>query len=112
MSDDSARLKACLEKLRNVLMQNHEDDFAKSVDTALLGSNEDILRFLVSNEVWGGAGSIADQAGMTDGRRTDGTRAIQSALIALGEEQIRQGIVNVRTDMWTGAFRTWKRDGI
>lgn len=67
--------------------------------------------FLRSNELWGGSGSIADQAGLKSGR-TNGTREIEQALIALGEEQIRQGIVNPRTVDWVKAFTEWRKLGI
>lgn len=65
---------------------------------------------LVSNELWGGAGSIADQGGMNLDRKD--RRQIEHALAALGEEQIRFGKVNVRTASWVAAFRQWERDGI
>jgi hypothetical protein len=93
------------------LEENGKGKAARDVHGALMGTERDFVAFLVSNELWGGAGSIADQAGLQGGRG-DSRRAIEAALIELGEEQIRQGIVNVRTQMWTDAFRQWKRSGI
>jgi hypothetical protein len=109
--NDLQRLTKCLDKLRMVLEENGEEDAARNVRRALAGTEREFAAFLASNRLWGGAGSIADQAGLQGGR-TDSTRAIESALIGLGEEQIRQGIVNVRTQMWTDAFRQWKVEGI
>jgi hypothetical protein len=73
-------------------------------------SGQERVQFLVSNELWGGAGSIADQAGIDAGRSM--RREVESALIDLGEEQIRRGVVNPRTATWVEAFKQWRRDGI
>ena len=80
------------------------------LDDALQMSGGERDQFLVSNELWGGAGSIADQAGIDVGR--SGRREIESALIDLGEEQIRRGLVNPRTASWVDTFKKWRRDGI
>jgi hypothetical protein len=103
-------MKPHLEHLKTVLEQNHESQLAVMVEAALSGSEEDLAAFLVSDELWGGAGSIADQAGIEQDR--DVRRAIEAALIELGEQQMRAGIVNVRTAMWVDAFRQWQRNGI
>jgi hypothetical protein len=50
------------------------------------------VAFLSSNELWGGAGSIADQAGLDHGRA--GRRLIEAVLIQLGETQLARGIAN------------------
>lgn len=67
--------------------------------------------FLRSDELWGGAGSIADQAGLNT-KDAVGRRAMENALIALGKEQIRQGIVNPRTLSWVEIFVEWRERGI
>jgi hypothetical protein len=74
-------------------------------------SDADFERLLTSNALWGGAGSIADQAGSTD-RRTPQRREIESALIDLGSEQLRVGVINQRTAMWVDAFRQWSQSDI
>jgi len=94
--------------LKIVLEEHGESYGADHVGGALNGSEVDLEQFLVSNELWGGAGSIADQAGAT----TSGRRLIEAVLIELGEEQIRAGKINVRTQMWVDAFRQRQRDGI
>jgi hypothetical protein len=63
----------------------------------------------VSNELWGGAASVADQAGLDAGRPE--RRQLEAALLALGEEQIAAGKVNARTWMWVDAFKYWQREG-
>ena len=103
-------LKQRLERLENVLLQHGETDLALMVRGALDGSEQDLRAFLVSNELWGGSGSIADQAGVSQGRDT--RREIEGALIRLGLEQIRQDVVNTRTDMWVDTFCQWRQGGI
>ena len=100
-----------LEAVRDVLVTAGDEYLAGLVSEALAGSDDSVREFLVSNELWGGPGSVADQAGMT-GLRDDSRRAIEAALVDLGMAQIRAGIVNVRTAMWVGVFQTWQRDGI
>jgi hypothetical protein len=104
-----------LEALEMVLAQHGERRAAEKIRRALAGADSDLRTFLVSNELWGGSGSIADQAGIdhtgiNPGRES--RRAIEAALIALGLEQMRQGLVNVRTEMWVAAFSTWQQEGI
>ena len=99
-----------LKHLKEVLLQNGENDSGEMVERVLGGTDEDVINFLKSNELWGGAGSIADQAGSENGRAIK--RTIESALITLGEQQMQAGIVNERTGMWVDAFQDWKRNGI
>ncbi len=80
------------------------------LDDALQMSGGERDQFLVSNELWGGAGSIADQAGINVGRSV--RREVESALIDLGQEQIRRGLVNPRTVSWVDVFKKWRDDGI
>jgi len=104
-------LKQRLERLESVLLQHGETDLALMIRPALEGSEQDLRAFLVSNELWGGAGSIADQAEASQGRG-DARREIEGALIRLGLEQIRQDVVNSRTDMWVDTFCRWRQAGI
>ena len=69
-----------------------------------------INKFLVSNSLWGGAGSIADQAGINDDKKT--RKQIEELLIKLGEYQISVGVVNPRTESWINAFKEWKSKNI
>jgi hypothetical protein len=78
---------------------------------ALSSPDESLLAFLTSDALWGGSGSIADQAGLALGRR-NGRRRIEQALIALGEEQIREGHVNIRTASWVDTFKDWQARGL
>lgn len=77
-----------------------------SVDLKRFKTNEKALwAFLTSNELWGGAGSIADQAILAN----SGDRALlESFLIRLGEIQLSLGKVNIRTAMWVEAFKALK----
>ena len=66
------------------------------------GKNEpEIWDFLTSNTLWGGAGSIADQALLQE---PEARKKLESILIELGSAQIALGRVNVRTELWTSVF--------
>tara|TARA_R110001599_G_scaffold353817_1_gene598878 strand:+ start:115 stop:441 length:327 start_codon:yes stop_codon:yes gene_type:complete len=106
---DTEYLRREVKALKGVLDEYGETAAAEMARIALSGSDKAFLAFVVSNELWGGAGSIADQAGIN--RSREARRSIEVAISALGLEQIRQGIVNVRTEMWIDAFSQWHSDG-
>ena len=98
--------------LVQVLRDNGEIRYASVIESVISERESARDAFLVSTQLWGGSGSIADQAGLVNGRRTDRTRKIQHALIQLGQEQIRVGKINVRTKMWVEVFKKWEDAGI
>jgi hypothetical protein len=103
----------CLERLRVLLVQAGEDVPASLIASALDGSEADFDRFLVSNELWGGPGSIADQAGIGAGGELHVlTKDIERALIRLGRLQIEACRTNQRTKMWVETFEHWHRSGV
>lgn len=101
-----------LELLSVVLRECGEVNLAAEVEGAISGSDHDVDAFLTSNELWGGAGSIADQAGLGRGSRREGRRRIEHALVQLGTAQIRAGKVNPRTAMWVSVFEKWEKAGV
>ena len=105
-----ARLQECFDELVRLLEKHDEPSLARAA--SLAAAENRLEEFLTSNELWGGAGSIADQAGLPKGRRTDKTREIEEALIRLGKEQVRLGLVNPRTASWIATFAEWRRKGI
>lgn len=96
--------------LLDALVASGDTAQADVVRQALSASPDELEAFLASNELWGGAGSIADQAGFDHGRA--GRRPIEAVLIRLGEAQLDRGIANARTRMWIDAFRMWQDEGI
>src|SRR5688500_1626425 len=102
------RLRDYVRRLSELLDKLGESNPARSA--ALSTAEDELDAFLKSNELWGGAGSIADQAGGPE--RTPGRREIEALLIELGNEQIRVGKVNPRTAMWIEAFTDWRERGI
>lgn len=102
-----------LKHLARLLRENGEGVRAARVEDAIADLDQALDMFLRSNELWGGAGSLADCAGMMGiGQRTDGRREIEHVLIQLGNEQIRAGNVNPRTEIWVEVFREWEKAGI
>ena len=104
-------LRELTTRLADALGQCGDDDYGALVINALSCPDDSLVAFLMSNELWGGSGSIADQAGLALGRR-DGRRRIEQALIALGAEQIRAGHVNIRTASWVDTFKEWQARGL
>ena len=108
--DKTIELRLHLQHLVAALKESGDMEHWGQVQRALDGSDEAVEAFLISNELWGGAGSIADQAGVDRGR--DVRRSIEAALTRLGEAQISFRLVNPRTELWTGAFRQLQSKGI
>lgn len=104
-------MREYVRRLFEELERGGESVLAARVGRALAGSDADVDAFVVSNDLWGGSGSIADQAGMDTGRAS-GRRAIEAALIELGDQQVHVGKVNPRTAMWVEVFKEWRCDGI
>jgi hypothetical protein len=103
LRDDLATLAVSLRECDEPL-------FASTVETIAAGSDEEVKLFLRSNDLWGGAGSIADQAGLESSRLA--RRRLESVLIDHGTEQLVIGVINVRTAGWVKAFNAWKAAGI
>lgn len=95
--------------LERELLAAGEMNFAQMINAAI-ASEEGHEAFLRSNELWGGAGSIADQAGC--GRERAVRRRIEAVLIRLGREQMRIGIANPRTESWVQVFDAWQAQGV
>jgi len=64
LQPDQDALRTQLNPLQRVLEKHREHSFAHMVYDAIQGTDEELALFLMSNELWGGAGSIADQTGL------------------------------------------------
>ena len=92
----------------SALLERHKDS-SNALAIALLGDEKKMWDYLVSNELWGGAGSVADQAVL---EFPDARRQLETLLIRFGREQMSLGRINVRTEMWVSAFEKWRAEGI
>ena len=86
------------------LLEKH-NECPNSLAIALLGDDKTLWDYLVSNDLWGGAGSIADQALI---EFKEARRDLDALMIRLGHEQMSLGRVNVRTKMWVSVFEKWR----
>jgi hypothetical protein len=103
------RVRLLLKQLRDMLESGGEHHYVKDIDAALVGDDDALWSFLTSNELWGGAGSIADQ-GLGPGREI--RKPLEQLLVELGHEQIALGRTNARTKMWTSVFQQWHAQNI
>ena len=100
--------------MRNILLEISEllernNASTNTLAIALQGDDKKMWDYLVSNELWGGAGSVADQAVL---EFPDARAQLERLMIRLGREQMSLGRVNVRTEMWVTAFEKWQTEGI
>ena len=106
---DSTEVAPLVAEIASLLEDGHEEALAVSIRVALSGSDQALNEFLKSNELWGGAGSIADQA---FAGRSQRRKELESLLIQLGRIQLRHGNANVRTVNWVEAFEKWRQLGV
>jgi hypothetical protein len=102
--------KEILAQIKEILDESKDYLFANMLSDILDKNDSEILEFIKSNELWGGAGSLADQA--ISGNRNDQRRKLEKKLIELGKEQIKNGQTNIRTEVWIQVFEEWQKSKI
>lgn len=105
-------LRTTLQQLEKLLASGGESSYAARLAECLRGDEAEVSAYLTSNELWGGAGSIADQGLDAGGARGAKRLGLEQLLVALGEAQISVGLTNPRTSSWVDAFRNWHARGI
>lgn len=112
------KIRPILTELAALLDRDSGMNWAEAVRHAISNSDDELLRFLESNDLWGGAGSIADSAytdsrGVSDREEWKKSRdGFLDLMCELGRLQIANGFPNSRTVMWVEAFEHWRRLGI
>ena len=106
LEDFRRQLRRILELVRSC----EPSAIVRPMHTAATGSDDQLIAYLKSNELWGGSGSVADQAGLSS-KTEHVRRSIEKRLLELGEMQSAAGILNPRTEMWTEAFRSHHLSG-
>jgi len=99
-------LRSQLAELKELLRKGGEHVLVEQIGEALGGSDDVLSTYLVSNELWGGAGSIADQA-LIDHESM--RRQLEELMIRIGKTQMSMQLKNVRTEMWIEAFESWQK---
>lgn len=102
-SDNQIRvIRRDLQKLADLLEEHNYR--LQEITLSLTSENDaELWNFLTSNSLWGGAGSIADQA-LIDS--PEARRELEEILLRIGQAQIGLGRVNVRTEMWVSFFES------
>jgi hypothetical protein len=95
--------------LRDLLLSQGEHGYAELLNGVIGGSEEKIWSLLESNIVWGGAGSIADQACISG---EEEQKKFYELMVKLANLQDKAGRLNERTMMWAAAFRSWNEKNI
>jgi len=73
-------------------------DYARLLDDV---DDAKLWDYLTSNSLWGGMGSVADQALL---EIPQARKELEEILIRLGRSQASIGRLNVRTNMWVSVF--------
>jgi hypothetical protein len=92
-------IRELLQEIYNIL-KNHSEA-PRSLEEALQGDDDMMWEFLTSNQLWGGAGSVADQAIL---EFPEERSELELKLIDLGRMQLELQRPNLRTEMWVSAF--------
>ena len=90
-----------LQELERLLIKGGCSDLANRISSALLEGEESTWEFICSNGMWGGAGSIADQAIF---EKASDKMAIYQVMQKIGHLQIASGRINERTELWVEIF--------
>jgi hypothetical protein len=99
-------LRIQLTELKELLRIGGEHYLVKQIGDALEGSDDALRAYLISNELWGGAGSVADQALIgREGQR----KQFENLMIRIGKTQMSMKLKNVRTEMWVDTFEIWQK---
>ena len=103
------KIKNILKELHEILIAGGESYYAKIIKEHINAKENKLWEFLTSNILWGGAGSIADQAIMNNKELRS---LLEETLMKLGKEQIKNNKTNVRTETWVAAFEEWNKKDI
>lgn len=95
-------LRSKLLQLKGLIDEGGATSYSTHIERVLCGSKNDLWTFLCSNELWGGAGSIADQALV---EHEVLRKRLEFLLIEIAELQSKAGRVNMRTEMWVTSFK-------
>lgn len=85
------------------------DRRSEALENLDLDDEDELWVCLESDELWGGAGSIADQALI---EMPEARKKLEKLLIQLGREQLTVGRANARTKMWVTAFEKQQKEGL
>jgi hypothetical protein len=108
-----------LYRIHQILL-NHSGDAASWIQSAIdtgRRNEEELLRLLSSVRMWGGAGSVANEAladnpGMDELLWQAETRELRQLMIDMGNELQRRGHAHPDMQSWLLAFSNWNQSGL
>ena len=92
-------VRSTLELIADLIAQHHEQ--LGTLGAVQFEDEEALWSYLISDELWGGVSSIAEQALI---RIPEKRKELERLMVRLGREQMTAGRVNDRTEMWVVAF--------
>jgi hypothetical protein len=105
----SREIRQKVEEMRDLLIEGPASPYSEIVENALSGSEVQLDKFLISNDLWGGAGSIRDQALYEQPHLR---KRLYRLLVELGEMQIAEGLVHPKTEFVVVTYKQWEADGV
>jgi|SRR6266542_6306105 hypothetical protein len=112
-------MEQALEEIRALLDSYGLAPYVELFDEVLrhyaAGEDEQFREALLSNSVWGGAGSVCDMhlpSLQQEGR--DGwqdQKSLDLAMVRVAEALDARGLADERVRNWANAFRQWRDDG-
>jgi len=115
----TADILTTLERIQ-ALLQHHRGDNADWLASVIARGQEDETGFyqaLNSKRMWGGAGSVANQAladnpGMDDNLWSNEIREFRELMIELGNHLQKRGEAYPDISSWLLAFSNWNQSGV
>jgi hypothetical protein len=107
--------RTALSEIAGFLEKGQQHLHASALREALSDSALRFVEFLISNDLWGGSGSLADSSFTHDPSHPEwkvNRAGFEALMIRLGRLQIAAGWVNPRTRMWVEVFERWRHAGL
>ena len=105
-------IKETINGLVDLLGNNGYDDYVKVLERGLVELSSGDYTTLISNDIWGGAGSLADQAFVDEDGQDSDKKSFKVLMGNLGEQLSRVGEDrNPRISFWVKFFRNKKELG-
>jgi hypothetical protein len=113
-------MQQAMEEIRAILdsygLATYVELFDEVLRYYVAGEEVQFREALLSNSVWGGAGSVCDvhlpSLHQEGGDGWQDQKSLDLAIVRLAEALDSRGLADERVRNWANAFRTWRDDGV